>query len=134
MRPDPVAVTLGSASLLPPYVACFSFVPFVPFVMPSSSQRYGASATGIGTDVAITPERITPEFTTENAKMIREFIGLGIFDKDRNPDLTLFPTDLNVSDRMDVLAGLLSARGLSDARIEKVLGANFARVMTEVWG
>jgi membrane dipeptidase len=66
--------------------------------------------------------------------MIREFIGLGIFDKDRNPDLTLFPTDLNVSDRMDVLAGLLSARGFSDARIEKVLGANFARVMTEVWG
>jgi membrane dipeptidase len=94
----------------------------------------GEDHVGIGTDVAITPERITPEFTTENAKMIREFIGLGIFDKDRNPDLTLFPTDLNVSDRMDVLAGLLSARGLSDARIEKVLGANFARVMTEVWG
>jgi membrane dipeptidase len=36
--------------------------------------------------------------------------------------------------RFEVLAGMLSAKGFSDARIEKVLGANFARVMGEIWG
>lgn len=29
---------------------------------------------------------------------------------------------------------MLSARGHSDARISKILGGNFARVMGEVWG
>jgi len=58
----------------------------------------------------------------------------GIFEKNRDTDLYLFPPDLNVANRFEVLAGMLSARGFPDSRIEKILGGNFARVMGEIWG
>lgn len=32
------------------------------------------------------------------------------------------------------LGAMLKARGYSDARIAKILGGNFARVLREVWG
>ena len=32
------------------------------------------------------------------------------------------------------LCGMLAARGHTDTRIAKILGGNFARVMTQVWG
>jgi membrane dipeptidase len=38
-----------------------------------------------------------------------------------------------MANRFEVLATLLAARGHSDARIAKILGGNFARVMGEVW-
>ena len=57
-----------------------------------------------------------------------------MFEAGRPADLYLFIPDLNDVRRFEILAGMLSARGHSDARIEKVLGGNFARVMKEVWG
>lgn len=94
----------------------------------------GEDHVGIGTDLGISPIEITPQFAKDNVEQIRDMIGQGIFERDRDPDLYLFPPDLNVANRFEVLAGLLSARGHSDARIEKILGRNFARVMGEVWG
>ena len=41
---------------------------------------------------------------------------------------------LKLERRFETLAFKLSQRGHSDARIAKVLGGNFARVMREVWG
>jgi len=46
----------------------------------------------------------------------------------------LYVEGLNAPRRFETLAALLSARGHSDARIGKILGGNFARVMNEVWG
>ena len=46
----------------------------------------------------------------------------------------IFIPDLNMPNRFEVLAAMLSARGHSDARIAKILGGNFARVLGEVWG
>jgi membrane dipeptidase len=46
----------------------------------------------------------------------------------------MFLPDLNVANRYEVLGAMLAARGHSDARIAKVLGGNFARVLREVWG
>jgi membrane dipeptidase len=94
----------------------------------------GEDHVGIGTDLGISPIEVTPEFTKDNLEQMRGMIEDGIFAKDRDPDLFLFPPDLNVVNRFEVLAGMLSARGHSDARIEKILGRNFARVMGEVWG
>lgn len=94
----------------------------------------GEDHVGIGTDLGISPIEVTPEFTKDNVDQIKDMIEQGIFAKDRDPNLYLFPPDLNVVNRFEVLAGLLSARGHSDARIEKILGRNFARVMTDVWG
>ncbi|RDZ26077.1 dipeptidase [Lysobacter silvisoli] len=94
----------------------------------------GEDHVGIGTDLNLTPVELTPEFRKENTEMIKQMIADGIFEPDRDPNLLLFPPDLNTADRFDTLAALLSARGHSDARIAKILGGNFARVMTEVWG
>ena len=58
----------------------------------------------------------------------------GIFEHGRPADLYMFLPDLNVANRYEVLATLLAARGHSDARIAKILGGNFARVLRETWG
>jgi membrane dipeptidase len=58
----------------------------------------------------------------------------GIFDEARPDELYTFIPDLNMANRFEVLAAMLAARGHSDARIAKIIGGNFARVMGEVWG
>lgn len=55
------------------------------------------------------------------------------FERARPPDLYTFIPDLDTADRFDTLAALLSKRGHSDARIDKIPGGNFARVMRDVW-
>jgi len=97
-------------------------------------QVCGEDHVGIGTDLGVSPIEVTPEFTRDNIEQIKGMIEDGVFAKDRDPHLYLFPPDLNVPNRFEVLAAMLSARGHSDARIEKILGRNFARVMGEVWG
>jgi microsomal dipeptidase-like Zn-dependent dipeptidase len=44
-----------------------------------------------------------------------------------------FLPDLNTPRRLETLADLLLARGHSEARVEKILGGNFARLFREVW-
>lgn len=94
----------------------------------------GEDHVGIGTDLGISPVELTPAFVKDNADYMRSMIEDGIFEKDRDPNLLLFPPDLNTANRFEALAGMLSARGHSDARIAKILGGNFARVMRDVWG
>lgn len=94
----------------------------------------GEDHVGIGTDLGISPVELTPAFVKDNTEYMQDMIEDGIFEKDRDPNLLLFPPDLNTANRFEVLAGMLSARGHSDARIAKILGGNFARVMRDVWG
>jgi membrane dipeptidase len=42
--------------------------------------------------------------------------------------------DLNGADCLEAIAGELAKRGQPASVIEKVLGANFQRVIGEVWG
>ena len=94
----------------------------------------GEDHVGIGTDLGIAPIEVTPEYAKDNTEFMKGMIADGIFDKDRDPELFLFPPDLNMANRFEVLAAMLSARGHPDTRIAKILGGNFARVMGEVWG
>ena len=94
----------------------------------------GEDHVGIGTDINLTPVDVTPDYVRENTEMLKGMIADGIFEQGRDPNLLLFVADLNVANRFEVLASLLSARGHSDARIAKILGGNFARVMGEAWG
>ena len=48
-------------------------------------------------------------------------------------DTIPYVPDLNHPRRLETIAGMMAARGHSDARIEKVLGANFVRLFGEVW-
>ncbi len=94
----------------------------------------GEDHVGLGTDGGVAAIDRTPEFETENREWVAYAVEDGIFQRGRPADLYTFIPDLNVPNRFEVLAAMLSRRGHSDARIGKVLGGNFARVMTEVWG
>jgi membrane dipeptidase len=93
----------------------------------------GEDHVGIGSDTAVTPVERTAAFEKDNREAIADMKEQGIFARDRPADLYMFIPDLNRADRYAVLGALLSERGHSDARIAKVLGGNFARVMGEVW-
>jgi membrane dipeptidase len=97
-------------------------------------QVCGEDHVGIGTDALLAPIDRTPEFEKANREMIAGMVKQGIFSQGRPPDLYTFIPDLNMANRFEVLGAMLSARGHSDARIAKILGGNFARVMREVWG
>jgi membrane dipeptidase len=94
----------------------------------------GEDHVGIGTDIGVAPWERTPEFEKQNREQIASMVEDGIFEKGRPADLYMFIPDLNMANRFEVLGALLSQRGHTDARIAKILGGNFARVMGEVWG
>jgi membrane dipeptidase len=94
----------------------------------------GEDHVGLGTDATVSPIERTPEFEKNNREMIAGMVEDGIFEKGRPADLYVFIPDLNHARRFETLGAMLSARGHSDARISKILGGNFARVMGEVWG
>ena len=94
----------------------------------------GEDHVGIGSDTGLTPTARTPEFEKENRGFVADLVEQGIFEKGRPADLYMFIPDLNIANRYELLATMLAARGHSDARIGKVLGGNFARVLREVWG
>ncbi|MBB1060788.1 dipeptidase [Marilutibacter spongiae] len=93
----------------------------------------GEDHVGIGTDTPVAPVARTPAFERDNRAFMRGMKEDGIFASDRPDDMYTFIPDLNTADRFDTLAALLSRRGHADARIAKILGGNFARVMREVW-
>jgi len=94
----------------------------------------GEDHVGIGTDGNISPMERTPEFERQNREWVESATADGIFERGRPLPLYTFIPDLNHARRFETLGAMLSARGHSDARIAKVLGGNFARVMSEVWG
>lgn len=93
----------------------------------------GEDHVGLGTDATLSAMPRTPEFEKDNREYIAAMVEDRVFETGRPPDLYLFIPDLNDVRRFEMLAAKLSARGHTDARIEKVLGGNFARVMKEVW-
>jgi membrane dipeptidase len=94
----------------------------------------GEDHVGIGSDLTLSPVDRTPEFEKSNREMIADMVKQGIFEKGRPQDLYTFIPDLNMANRYEVIGAMLHARGHSDARIAKILGGNFARVLREVWG
>ncbi len=94
----------------------------------------GEDHVGIGTDNTISAAPRTPEFEKDNLEFMKTLIEDGILTQGRSPELYTFIPDLNHLRRYETLGAMLSARGHSDARIAKILGGNFARVMREVWG
>jgi membrane dipeptidase len=92
----------------------------------------GADHVGIGSDGSIQKMVLTAEqkaaFDQDIAR--RKKLGIGAPGEDRYP----YVPDLNGPDHMEVIATELAKRGQPAAVIEKVLGANFQRVMGEIWG
>jgi membrane dipeptidase len=92
----------------------------------------GEDHVGIGTDGTTSAVAVTPEFQKEFAEEIADRQKRGISAPGERADSYTFAPDLNEPLRFERIALLLSQRGHSDARIEKVLGGNFARLFSEV--
>jgi len=92
----------------------------------------GADHVGVGSDGTIQKTVLTAEqkanFDQDIAR--RKKLGIGAPGEDRYP----YVPDLNGPDHMEVIATELGKRGQPSAVIEKVLGANFQRVIGEIWG
>jgi membrane dipeptidase len=121
---------------------------FMPYLRESGQQRAddvvrhlehaiqicGEDHVGIGSDLSITPLDLTPEYRRRHAESVAERKRLGIGAPGEVPDVFNYVPELNAPRRLDLLADLLASRGHSSARIEKVIGGNWARLMGEVWG
>jgi membrane dipeptidase len=92
----------------------------------------GEDHVGIGTDGTTSAVKLTPEYKKQFADEIAERQKRGISAPGERADSYTFAPDLNTPERLDYLAVLLSQRGHSDARIEKILGGNFARLFRDV--
>ncbi|MGC1785863.1 MAG: membrane dipeptidase [Terriglobales bacterium] len=92
----------------------------------------GADHVGIGSDGSIQKTVLSAEQRAAFDKDIarRKQLGIGAPGEDRYP----YVPDLNGPDHMEIIAIELAKRGQPSAVIEKVLGANFQRVIGEIWG
>jgi membrane dipeptidase len=93
----------------------------------------GEDHVGIGTDgSATTVDDMTSYRAAINIEVQQRRKG-GVSAKGETNQVVPLIPDLMGPEQFRKLAGLLSQRGYSSARIEKILGANFLRLMRDVW-
>lgn len=92
----------------------------------------GADHVGIGSDGSIEAVHLTDDqkkaFDEDIAR--RKVLGIGAPGEDRYP----YVPDLNGPQHLEIIASELQKRGQPSSTIEKVLGANFHRVLGDIWG
>jgi len=89
----------------------------------------GEDHVGIGSDTSL--ETVTPSDIEATRKEVEERKAAGISapGEDRTP----YIPDINTPRKLELVADALLRRGHSPAAVEKILGANFRRVLTEIW-
>jgi membrane dipeptidase len=93
----------------------------------------GEDHVGIGTDGPLSAVDLTPEYRARMQADIDRRKKAGIGAPGEVAGIYTFVPDLNTPRRLQKLGELLAARGHGAARIEKILGGNFARVFRETW-
>lgn len=94
----------------------------------------GEDHVGIGTDGRISATQITDEFRQAHRKYYEARKQESVATPGEGPTSFELVTDYNEPGRLLRLAEDLSRRGWPGSRVERVLGRNFARVFSEVWG
>jgi len=94
----------------------------------------GEDAVGIGTDGTVVSIDDLDGYRKELAEAVEARKKAGIGAKGEGPHTLPFAVDLRGVNQFFDLADRLSKRGYSDARVEKILGGNFVRYATTVWG
>ena len=139
-KPDEILKSLADRGgyfgvYLMPYVVASPTVPTREHVLDHivhAINACGADHVGIGSDGSIQKTVLTPEQKAAFDKDIarRKQLGIGAPGEDRYP----YVPDLNGPGHMEIIATELAKRGQPAAVIEKILGANFQRVIGEIWG
>ena len=139
-KPDEILKALADRGgyfgvYLMPYVVASPTVPTREHVMTHLLHAInvcGADHVGIGSDGSIErvvlTEKQKADFDEDIAR--RKKLGIGAPGEDRYP----YVPDLNGPDHMEVIATELAQRGQPSSVIERVLGANFQRVIGDIWG
>ena len=94
----------------------------------------GEDHVGIGTDGGIPTVELTAEYRQRIREEVQRRRALGVSAPgEEQDDVIPLVAELNGARRLEKLAELLLARGHTAARVEKILGANFLRLMRETW-
>ena len=93
----------------------------------------GEDHVGIGSDLSITPHVVDDAYMRVHRTFVEGRIKAGIAAPGEDPAVPMFVTDLNSPRRMEQIADKLLARRHSSARVEKIIGQNFVRLMRETW-
>ncbi len=93
----------------------------------------GEDHVGIGSDLSITPHVVNDEYMRVHRTFVEGRLRAGIAAPGEDPAVPMFVSDLNTPRRMERIAELLQARGHSAARVEKIIGGNFARLIRDTW-
>jgi membrane dipeptidase len=94
----------------------------------------GEDHVGVGTDGEVSAVVVDDDFKRRHLSFVEARRKAGIAAPGESADVYNFLPDLNRVDRFEGIAQALAQRGHKASRIDKVLGANFARVFGEVWG
>ncbi|MFG6468924.1 dipeptidase [Roseateles sp. BYS87W] len=97
-------------------------------------QVCGEDHVGLGTDGGTTAIDDMAAYRAQLAAETELRRAMGIGAPGEGPDVCLFLPDLCGPTQFTRLAELLASRGHGAARIDKLLGGNFRRVMGEAWG
>jgi membrane dipeptidase len=94
----------------------------------------GQDHVGIGSDQGVAPVDDTPQYRKELRKEVEARRRAGVSAPGESADRPPFIPELNRSDRIERIAEALALRGYGSAVLEKVIGANFDRVLGQIWG
>lgn len=97
-------------------------------------QVCGEDHVGLGTDGSVTAVDDVPTYMRYLAEAVAQRKQSGIGASGENEAVALFLPDLCGPNQFQSLAEQLQSRGHTGARIDKLLGLNFLRLMGEVWG
>ncbi len=139
-KPDEILKALADRGgyfgvYLMPYLVASPTVPTREHVMAHLMHAINVCGTdhvGIGSDGSIEAIHLTEEqkkaFDEDIAR--RKKLGIGAPGEDRYP----YVPDVNGPGHMELIASELQKRGQPSSVIEKVLGANFYRIIGDIWG
>jgi membrane dipeptidase len=93
----------------------------------------GEEHVGLGTDGSLSGVPLTAAYRAYFKKSVEDRIKAGYSAPGESADVLTIVPEYNEPLRFFKLANDLARRGWSASRIDKILGANFARLLAEVW-
>jgi len=94
----------------------------------------GEDHVGLGTDGSVSGVELNEAYWKIQHKFVENRVKAGIAAPGESPDVANLVPEYNDPRRFLTLADDLAKRGWFGSRIDKILGGNFARLFTEVWG
>jgi membrane dipeptidase len=93
----------------------------------------GEDHVSIGTDGGLSAEVVDQAFKDNHVRFVRQRRAAGISAPAETEEGYLFAAELNTPRRLETLAEMLMSKGHSSTRVEKILGKNLLRVLSETW-